>query len=111
MFSLRTTINRVCLAGLALSMMMSAAAPQAKAIVSESKFFAQYQNRKTELLVKERDLQQDLDDLQKEIDRLNLRKDRSLSGQINDLSRSLDGKYYDLRQVRDDIHELNLRML
>lgn len=112
MISTKMIVKRIFLASLTLSMLVIGfEAKEANAFVSTTKIFNQYQTRKTELLSEERDLEQDLVDLQRKIDELVGKRDTGLSGQINDLSRSWDDTYYDLRRVRQDIRDLNLKML
>ncbi|MBY0356851.1 MAG: hypothetical protein K2W82_02535 [Candidatus Obscuribacterales bacterium] len=112
MISTKMIVKRIFLASLTLSMLVVGfEAKEAKAFVSTTKIFNQYQARKTELLSEERDLEQDLVDLQRKIDELVGKRDNGLSGQINDLARSWDDTYYDLRRVRQDIRDLNLKML
>ncbi|MBX9689767.1 MAG: hypothetical protein K2X27_23865 [Candidatus Obscuribacterales bacterium] len=112
MFSLNT-IKKISVAGLASSLVLIAVvAPSANAVVLDSNIYSQYQGVRSRLLVKETGLLKDYDDLQKQIDLLNRQNnDRSLSPQIDNLSRVLDQTYSDLRKVRQDIRALDLKML
>jgi hypothetical protein len=113
MIHMKTTFNRGCLTGMAVAALMSLSpfAPQANAMVMDSQVFSQFQNSRMVLLTKERTTQKECDDLQRQIDDLNNRRDNSLQGQINDLCKSLDAKHLDLRRIRHDIRDVELKML
>ena len=111
MFSLNS-IKKISVAGMAASLVLIAlTAPSAKAVVADSNIYSQYQNVRFKLLNKEQRLQREFDGMQKVIDDLRKANDKSLEPQINDLSRTLDGAYYNLRQVRMDIKDLDSKML
>lgn len=111
MFS-QNSIKKVCVAGMAASLVLIAlSAPSAKAVVADSTVYSQYQNVRFRLLNKEQRLQRDYDQMQKRLDDLMKANDKNLDPQINDLSRSLDSTYYNLRKVRMDIKDLDSKML
>lgn len=103
------TFNRGCLAVMAL--LAFTQAPQANAMVMDSQVYGQYQMSRAVLLEKERSTQRDCDEIQRQIDDLNRKQDRDLQGQLNDLCRSLDTKYSDLRRIRLQIRDVELKML
>lgn len=108
---LATKFNRVCIIGVVAMLYALTQAPQANAMVKDSQVFSRYQASRAILLNKEQTAQRDCDDLQKQIDDLNKQQDRNLQGQINDLCRSLDDKHVDLRRIRQDIKDVELKML
>ena len=112
MFSLNT-IKKICVLGMALSLVMIAlVSPDAKAVVLDSNVYEQYRADRSDLLSKEACLVKDYDDLQRQVDYLNRQNTgHSLTPQINDLGRSLDETYYDLRKVRQDIKSLDQSIL
>lgn len=112
MFSLNS-IKKICVAGMASSLVLIAlSAPSAKAVVLDSNVYKKYTAARSSLLMIESGLQKDYDNLQKQIDLLNKQnRDRSLTPQIDDLSRSLDQTFFDLRKVRQNIKSLDLMML
>ncbi len=113
MIKARTTFNRGCLLGMAVTALLalSPMAPQANAMVMDSQVFGQYQMSRSLLINKERSTQKDCDELQRQVDDLNRKQDRDLQGQINDLCRSLDTKYVDLRRIRQELKDLEIKML
>jgi hypothetical protein len=112
MFSLNS-IKKVCAAGVVSSVALIAlAAPSVKAVVLDSNVYSRYTAARSTLLTIESNLQKDYDNLQKQIDLLNRQNsDRSLTPQIDDLSRSLDQTYLYLRKVRQDIKILDRAIL
>lgn len=116
MINKKTTFNRGCLRHrvqklAVIALLAFSQAPQANAMVMDSQVFGQYQASRTLLLNKERSMQQDCDDLQRQIDDLNRKQDRDLQGQINDLCRSLDTKFSDLRRIRQQLRDVEMKML
>lgn len=111
MYSLNS-IRKICVTGMASSMILIAlTAPSANAVV-DSNIYSQYQAVRTRLVVKENGLLKDYDDLQKQIDLLNRQNnDRSLTPTIDGLSRTLDATYSDIKKIRQDIRSLDLKML
>ncbi len=109
MFS-QSTIKKIFVAGMALAFILIAA-PSANAVV-DSNIYGQYQALRARLITKENSLLKDYDDTQKQIDLLHRQNDdRSLTPTINDLSRTLDATYDDLRKTRQTIKDLDLKML
>ncbi len=106
-----TKFNRVCIIGVVAMLSVLTLAPQANAMVKDSQVFSRYQASRAVLLTKEQTAQKDCDDLQRQIDDLYKRQDNQLQGQINDLCRSLDSKHVDLRRIRQDLRDVELRML
>ncbi len=110
MYSLNS-IKKFCVTGMASLMLISLAAPSANAVV-DSNIYSQYQAVRSRLVLKENSLLKDYDDVQRQIDLLNRQNtDRSLSPTIDNLSRTLDATYSDIKKVRQDIKSLDLKML
>ncbi len=112
MFS-QNSFKKICVIGIASSLVLIALfAPSAKAVVLDSNVYSQYQAVRGRLLVKENTLLKDYDDLRKQLDELNRsNNDKSLTPTIDGLSRAVDDKFLDLRQLRQDIKALDLKML
>ena len=100
------------MAGITSLVLIAFAAPNANAVVLDPNVYSQYTAARSDLLTIESGLLKDYDDLQQQIDSLHKQNiDRSLTPQIDDLSRSLDQTYFDLRRVRQDIKSLDLSIL
>jgi hypothetical protein len=106
-----TKLNRGCLIAVAAIYCALTQAPQASAMVSDSQVFGRYQASRAVLLTKERNVLRDCDDLQRQLDDLYKMNDSKVQGQINDLCRSLDLKHSDLRRIRQDLRDVELKLL
>lgn len=107
-----TTLKRICLVAMVtISATATVQALPAGAIVADTGAIRQFQSRRDGLKARETNLLRDYDEIQKQIDYLNGKNDRSLDRRIDDLNRSLDNKYADLQRVRQDLRDVEVKML
>lgn len=112
MRSNNTLMNRISMMIAILVIAVSAIqAPSASAIVLDRGVIGKLQEQRDNLIVRERDLLRQYDDLNKQIDDINRRNDGRLSPRLDDLSRTLNDTYSNLRQVRCDLKEVEIKLL
>ncbi|GEM_PF-3306568 len=83
----------------------------AKAVVYDAGAVRLLQARYEGLKSKEYNLLLDYDEVQKQIDYLKRKNDRSLDRRIDDLYRMLDAKYADLQRLRMDLRDVELKLM
>ena len=84
---------------------------QPAAAASDPVVFDQLQTRRRALLTRESNLMRDQDDLFKRMEDLKRRQDADAANQLNEVCRRVDTKSWELRQVRQDIREVDTRLL
>jgi hypothetical protein len=86
-------------------------APSAQAIVFDPGVITKMQQQRDSLIVREKGLLQDYDTLSRQIDDMCRRNDGSLDRRIDDLNRERDSKFADIKQIRLDLHDVEMKMM
>jgi hypothetical protein len=98
--------------GLVLAILLSLSSlcvPSAEAVIRDKSIVGRLQEERNSLLNRERKLLEDYDDLQKQIQ--DLQKRDADSRAMDQLSRDADRKYADLKEVRNELHQVDVRLL
>jgi hypothetical protein len=107
-FNAKISIVALAISAAAGSLLLSSAQP-ASARIADQNVASQVSAQRDVLLIKERRLNQDLDDLQHKIN--DLQKDSADPRLIDDLCRQSDIKFQDLKVVRYNIRQLEVLMM
>ncbi|HEY9787483.1 MAG TPA: hypothetical protein V6D17_18990 [Candidatus Obscuribacterales bacterium] len=80
-------------------------------LVSDPGIVSQLMEKRRGLLTREATLLRDQDDLLRRIDDLRRNKEKDNQAQLNELCRKSDAKYWELRQVRFDLQDVETRLM
>lgn len=104
-------LQKISITAMAVAMVVLQAACPAQAVSNDPTVAVQLQQTRSSLIVKERDLLRDYDDLNRQINDLMRRNDRSFNSRIDELSRKANDKFGDIRQVRLDLRDVETKLL
>ena len=82
------------------------------AIITDPSAYAKLQNMRQSLIVRQNQLRKDQDDIARDLDDLKARNtDRQFDQSIDQLSRKLDDKYFQLKQTQSDLRDVERMMI
>lgn len=102
-------LARIFLVLVSLISLSSLCVPSAEAVIRDKANVGRLQDERNTLLIRERKLLEDYDDLQRQINDLQVREDDRKM--VDQLSRDADLKYADLKQVRLDLKKVDVRLI
>ena len=106
----KLTFKRIGLVlALTIISLSSLAAPSADAMARDPRILGRLQDQRNVLLIQERQLLEDYDDLQKQIRDVQQRNQDPKV--VDQLCRQLDAKFSDLKQIQYDIKNVDSRLM
>jgi hypothetical protein len=102
-------LTRTGLVLLTLISLSSLCVPSAEAVIRDKAIVGRLQEERNTLLNREKRLLEDYDDLQQQIHDLQKRDTDPKS--MDQLTRDADQKYVDLKEVRQELHQVDMRLI